>query len=457
MISETLSELAAGLSGSVIGPEDEAYDEARTVWNGTVSKRPAVIVKPRGAADVVAAVNYARREGLAVSVRGGGHHVAGAALVEGGLVIDLSEMRAVRYDPSARTAHAQGGALLADLDRETLPFGVAVPTGLFSETGVAGLTLAGGYGWLRRQHGLACDNLVSADVVTAGGELIKASASENPDLFWALRGGGWDMGVVTSFEYRTHPIAENVFFTFVTYPVAEAEQVLAGFDRYMQTAPLQTSPILVYWSFPPAEPYPEEVWNKDFVGIAGSYNGSPEEGQAAMQPLRELGTPLFDASGVMPFAMVQRLFDEEYPTGRRYYWKSSYLREMSPEAIATLIKAGENRPSSLTSVDVWPMGGAIADVGAADSAIGQRHATYLIGVESNWEGEDVDDANIAWARNAADDLAPYSTGGTYLNFDDLSDTKAVQASHGVNFDRLVEVKRRYDPDNLFRSRRGLVD
>lgn len=457
MDQHALTSLASGLRGSVITPNDDAYDESRRVWNGTVAKRPALIVKCSGVADVMDAVKFAKASNLGVSVRGGGHHVAGAALIEGGLVIDLSPMRSVHVDPSAGAVRAEGGALLGDVDRETQAFGLAVPLGLFSDTGIAGLTLAGGYGWLRRKYGLSCDNLISADVVTADGRLVKASATENGDLFWALRGGGWDLGVVTSFEFRAYPVSAEMFFAFVTYPVAETRSVLAGFHQFMQTAPRGASPIAIVWTFPASEPYPDEVWTQSFVGIAGPYAGPRSEGEQVLQPLRELAGPLLDMSGAMPYTMIQRLFDEEYPKGRRYYWKSTYLRDLDEAAIAELSNIGGRRPSPLTSLDVWPLGGAVSDVGSEDSAIGHRDAKYLIGLESNWDAAAQDAANIAWARDGQAALAPYSTGGSYLNFEDLSETKAVAASHGPNFARLIEVKRKFDSDNLFRSRRGLVD
>jgi hypothetical protein len=456
MNAETLATPTVKLRGRVIMPGDGAFEEARAVWNGTVSKRPGLIVKCRTVQDVIDAVNFAREQGLGVSVRGGGHHVAGAAVLADGLVIDLSEMRSVSVDVAGRTVKADGGAQLVDVDDATLPHNLAVPTGLFSETGIGGLTLAGGYGWQRRQYGLTCDNLISADVVTAEGRLVTASASENTDLFWALRGGGWDLGVVTSFEYRAHPVPAEVFMLFCAYPVSDAAEVLAGFDAFMNTAPRETAPLAVIWTFPESEAYPEEVWNKPFVGFIGPYMGDVEEGKRLFQPLRELGTPLFDGSDVMSFAQVQHAFDEDYPKGRRYYWKSTYLKPLTPEALAATIDIGNRRPSPLTSLDLWPLGGAIQDVGPNASAMAHREAAYLVGIESNWEEAADDAANVAWARDAQTRLAPFSTGGSYLNFEDLNDTTRVAASHGGNFARLVEVKHEYDPDNLFRSRNGLV-
>jgi hypothetical protein len=452
MIQETLN--AVGLDGQAIRPGDAAYDEARSVWNGTVDKRPAVIVRCRNTDDVIAAVMLARTEGLAISVRGGGHHVAGSAVNDGGVVIDLSGMREVTVDAAAKTARAQGGALLVDVDNATLAHGLAVPMGLFSETGIAGLTLAGGYGWQSRLRGLTCDNLIAAEVVTADGRLLKASAVENPDLFWALRGGGQNLGVVTSFEYQAHPMPPELFFLFVTYPLAEAKQVLTAVREYSQTAPREAGIIAVIWTFPASEPYPEEVWDQQFVAIVGPYMGDAAEGQRVLQPLRELGAPLFDISGPMPFGDIQHLFDEEYPKGRRYYWRSTYLKELGDGALAKLVDLGSRRASPLTSLDVW-IGAdtAVADVGIDATPIAHRDAPFMIGIESNWEDPANDAANIAWAREVFTTLAPHSTGGSYLNFEDPSDQSRVAAVYGPNYQRLMEIKRKYDPDNLFGTRR----
>jgi FAD/FMN-containing dehydrogenase len=455
MNTQTLTALAGRIAGQLISPDDGAFDEARQVWNGMIDKRPGLIVRPANVDDVIAAVNFARDEGMSISVRGGGHHAAGSALNNGGLVIDLSQLRAVTYDAATQTARAQGGALLRNLDGATLPHGRTVPTGVFGDTGIAGLTLGGGYGWQCRLHGLTCDHLVEAEVVTSDGKLVRASESENPDLLWALRGGGQNLGVVTSFEYRTQPITtDEIWLNFVAYPLAEAKQVLARLRDFSATAPRELGIIAVIWTFPAGEPFPESIWNQQFVGIAGPYIGPAEDGQRASQPLRELGTVLFDGSAAMPFAAVQTFFDEEYPNGRRYYWRSSYLRELTDEALDKVIDLGGRRPSPLTSLDLWFLGGAIGDVGANDTPIAHRDAPFMAGIEANWDDPADDAANIAWAREAVTTLEPHSTGGSYVNFEDPDDPTRVAAVYGANFQRLEEIKRRYDPDNLFGSRRG---
>jgi FAD/FMN-containing dehydrogenase len=457
MTSTTVDRLAAGMKGTLFARGRPGYDEARRLWNGMIDKHPVAIARCASPADVGLALQCARDQGLAVSMRGGGHHVAGSALIDGGLVIDLSDMRSVTVDPRAGRARAGGGAQIGDVDRACQPFNVCVPLGVFTETGVGGITLAGGVGWLRRAHGMTCDNLVSAEVVLADGCSVTASADDHPELFWALRGGGWDFGVVTAFEYRTHPIPAEVAMLFVTYPIDEAVAVLRRLREFMASAPDAVSPLAVLWTFPHAEPYPREVWGRQFIALAGPYAGPRDEGERLFRPLRELGTVLLDMSAPMSYFDVQRLFDHEYPKGRRYYWKSSYLRALDDGAIDVLVEYGKNRPSPLSSVDVWTLGGAMARIGPEDTPIGQRAAPYMIGIEANWDDPAGDDANRAWTRDMARALEPFSTGGTYLNFEDVTDPRFVRASHGRNFERLVEIKRRYDPENLFRSRAGLVD
>jgi FAD/FMN-containing dehydrogenase len=456
MDKQTLEALRSGIKGQAFVPGDEGFAAAKVIWNGTISKRPAIIVSCKGVDDVVKAVNFAREQGLGVSVRGGGHHVAGSSLIEGGLVIDLSQMRGVTVDAASATVRTEGGALIGDVDRATQEHGLAVPLGLVSETGVAGLTLAGGLGWLRRKYGASCDNLIGADVVTSEGKLVHASATENTDLFWALRGGGWDMGVVVSFEYRAHALGPDVFLVFTIYPREEGKQVLRRYREAYEAAPREAAPLAVCWTFPEAEMFPKELWGEQFVAVAGPYIGAAEDGERVMQPFRELGTVLVDMSGPAPWLQVQQLFDEDYPKGRRYYWKSSYLTDLTDDVIDVLLELSDARPSPLTSVDVWSLGGALAEVSLDESPLGHRHAPYAIGIESNWDDPAADDANINFAREAIERLRPFSTGGSYMNFEDPDDPKATAASFGEALGRLQAVKQQYDPTNLFRSRRGLL-
>lgn len=441
-------ELRLGLRGEVLWPGSAGYEEARQVWNGTIDKRPALIARCGGVADVIDAVNYARAHGLRVSARGGGHHVAGSAVPDGGLLIDLSPMRSVHVDAGSGTARAEGGARLGDLDRETQAFGLAAPAGLVSDTGIAGLTLAGGIGWLRRKYGLTSDNLVSAEIVTADGELRRASETEHSDLFWALRGGGWNLGVVTSFEYRAYPLGPEVMFTFVFYRASQARQVLRSYRDYTRTAPDEVSSMAFLGTIPEEPGFPQGSRNEPFAAVAGLYAGSVEEGKEVLGPLQKFATPLVDLTGPRPYLEVQTIFDEDYPTGRRYYWKSAYLRDLGDDAIDAIIEHAARRPSPLTTLDIWQLGGAISRVGKEETPVDHRDAPYLLGIESNWDDPRRDDDNISWTRDVAQSMAPFSTGGSYLNFEDLNGD-AVAAAHGPNYARLVEIKRKYDPDSLF--------
>ncbi len=452
MRTEALTRLAGSIRGSVVTATDPTYDESRRVWNGTVDKHPELIVECADAADVAEAVRYARSHDLGVSVRSGGHHVAGSAVIDAGLVIDLGRLRDVVVDGASGRVHAAGGALIGDVDRATQEHGLAVPLGLVSETGVTGLTLAGGYGWMRRKHGLSCDNVLAAEVVTADGELLTTSAQEHPDLFWALRGGGWDLGVVTALDYQAHPLGPDVYLPFLTFDTSEAPQVLANLTELVRGAPRGFAPLAVFWTFPEADVFPEELWGKPFLGVAGPYVGDAAEGEQVCAPLRDLGTVLTDLSSVVPWVEAQQFFDEDYPRGRRYYWKSSHLAALEPGAVTALSDAAASRPSPLTSLDIWINGGAIADVSDGDSPIGNRSAPYMVGIEANWDDPADDQANIEWARATSAALAPFARPGAYLNFDDLSDPETFRNAHGSTFERLAGIKQAYDPTNLFRSR-----
>jgi len=456
MTPEALDTLRTTLTGDALTPTDAAFPDSLVIWNGTVDKHPALIVRCATNDDVIAAVNFARDQGLGVSVRAGGHHVAGSSLIEDGLVIDLAQMRGVEVDPAARTVRAQGGALIGDVDRATQEHGLAVPLGLVSETGVAGLTLAGGLGWMRRKHGLSSDNLIAADVVTADGALVHASPTENADLFWALRGAGWDLGVVVNFEYQAHPLGPEVWVPFVAYAWADAKQVIQRFREFAASAPEGLSLICVCWTVPEIDAFPKDAWGQRMVVILGPYIGTVEEGREASKDLPSFGTVLADLSGEMPWTEAQLLFDEDYPKGRRYYWRSTYLQDLPDAAIDVLIDRTEKRPSLLTSLDIWQLGGAIDRVGPTDTPIAHRGAPYLIGIEANWENAADDAANRDWTKAVSAALEPFSTGGSYMNFEDPDDVTATAAAYGANLDRLRAVKQQYDPNNLFRSRRGLA-
>ncbi len=447
---QTVQEFKAALRGELLAPGDEGYDAARRVWNGVIDKRPALIARCIGVADVMSAVRFARDQGLPVAVRGGGHNVAGTAMSDGGLTIDLSEMNSVRVDPVSRTVRAEGGARLGDLDWETQAFGLAVPAGVVSDTGVAGLTLGGGLGWMRRKHGLSCDNLVSADIVTADGRLLTASEKENADLFWALRGGGGGFGVVTSFQFRAQPLGPDVFFSAVFYPYSQAREVLRSFREYADDAPDEVNLVGVFGTIPSSEPFPDAIHGERFLALVGAYTGSPEDGQRVLRPVREFASPLADFSSVMLYVEAQKFFDEDYPSGRRYYWKSLYLEDLSDEAIDGVLGHVATCPSPLTTIDLWLLGGAISR-SRPDTAFVHREAPYMLTFESNWDDPKDDEMNIFWTRSAWTDMQRFSTGGLYVNFPGFEEggESHQRSAYGGNYDRLAALKNKYDPTNLF--------
>lgn len=450
--AEALQAFAMQMRGPVLTPDDPGYEETRLIWNGLIDRRPAIIAQCSGAADVVDAVNFARDHDLLLSVRGGGHNVAGNAVNDDGLVIDLSMMRGVHVDPTTGVVRVQGGATLGDVDRETQLFGLAVPAGVVSTTGVAGLTLHGGAGHLRRKHGLTIDNLLSVDIVTADGVLRRASAEENEDLFWAVRGAGSNFGVVTSFEFQAHPIGPMVMVAAVFYPFEDAKTLLPAWRDYVAAAPNEVSSIVLCWSVPPHEPFPPEHHGRPVVVVAASYAGPVEEGEPVMQGLRELGEPLIDMSGPWPWLGLQSGFDALYPKGGLYYWKSRALAELSDAAIDDIIDFAARRPSPLTDIVVWHNGGAIAEVGDTETAYAGREANYLVTGEASWDDPASTDEAIRWARDFWETMARHSTGGLYLNFPGLGEEKEelVKAGYGANYERLRKLKAKYDTTNLFR-------
>lgn len=452
---DQLETLANQISGSLIRAEDDAYDEARRLWNGMFDKRPAVIVQCAGVADVMDAVRFARDRNLLVAIRGGAHNVAGLASYDGGFVIDLSQMRAVHVDPQAKTARVEAGAQLGDIDRETQAFGLVVPTGVVSETGIAGLTLSGGVGWLRRKWGMTCDNLIAVELVTAEGQWLRASKTENPNLFWALRGGGGNFGVVTAFEFELHPLGPEVMFCFVMYP--DRKDILQKFNKYAQSEPEEVGMLAFTGAVPVDENFPEEWRRKPFFAVAACYAGSADAGEQILQPLRELGTPIVDFSDRMPYTEVQTFLDADYPKGRNYYWKSVYLKEFTDDTIDVLIALNRQAPSHHSTLDIWTMGGAMGRVRSDESPLSPREAPFMIGIEANWDDAKDNDRNIAWVRDCVHGLAPFAAPGIYLNFPGFLEEadKLVQDAYGDNLKRLAEVKQKYDPDNFFRLNQNI--
>jgi FAD/FMN-containing dehydrogenase len=443
---DVIEAFAASLRGELIRPRDAQYDAARAIWNGQIDKYPALIARCAGAADVVVAVNFAREHGLLLAVRGGGHNAAGNALCDGGLVVDLSSMQGIRVDPDARRARAEGGVLWRDLDRETLAFGLATVGGNVSTTGIAGYTLGGGHGWLSGLYGLACDDLRAADVVLADGRLVHASEHEHPDLFWALRGGGGNFGVVTSFEYELHPTA-NVLAGVVLYPFEQAREVLRFHREQMADIPDELAYGIAIADFPGVG---------TVIGAGFCYAGDPDEGRRVIAPLRAFGAPLMDTVDVVPYLAWQAGYDDFFPAGRRNYWKSHYADQLNDRAIETIVEFVGKRPVATSAVSIETLNGAQRRVPVTATAYANRDAAMQVLIFAMWDDPATDDANIAWAREFYAALQRDLPGGTFVNFMSFDETQErVRAAYRENYDRLVEVKQRYDPTNLFRLNQNI--
>ncbi len=459
---ETLSEEAlaafqAQFKGKILRKEDGEYGEARKIWNGMIDKKPGLIVYCTGAADVIAAVNFARENNLLTAVRSGGHNVSGSCMCDDGIVIDLSQMNAVWVDPKNKVAKVQGGALWAHVDRETQAFGLMTPGGVVSDTGVAGLTLSGGLSWTRRKYGLTIDNMLSVDLVTAEGQFIRASESENPDLFWAVRGAGGNFGIVTSFEFRLHEMGPEVMLAATMYPMEEAEKVFDFWLNFMKDAPNEITIDLGLWSIPDHPAFPPELRNRPVVALFGVYAGDAAEGEKALDPIRRVATPVLDLSGRMPYTAAQSAFDFANPKSEFLnYWKSIYVNEISEDLKKIVLERAFKRPADSVLIFIRPFGGAVDDVAAKDSAFGQRDQ-FLISVDSTWKDPADTDKCIAWTKAFWNQMLPFSEGKTYFGFAGGMDEveEMVANSFRENQDRLTEVKNKYDPKNFFRINQNI--
>lgn len=451
---EKIQEHRMTFRGPLVGPGDEDYDDVRVVHNGMFDRHPGLIIQCSGAADVIDAVKFARERDLLTSVRGGGHHVAGHSICDDALMIDLSQMNAVWVDPEERVVRVQGGATWADVDRETQAHGLVVPGGVVSTTGVAGLTLGGGIGWLHRKWGLTCDNLRAVELVTAAGELVRASEEENPDLFWGVRGGGGNFGLVTAFEFDAHPLGPMVACAPVFYDPADAEEILPAWRDWTTTLPDEVTSRALFWYLPDDPHLPPEVQEQEVLILAATYAGPPNEGEEVLQPIREFGEPLADLSGRIPFRMFNSMMDPLFPEGEMAsYWKSIYLHDLTDEALDLIIDRARSRPSPLTLIHVPMMGGAAGRVGATDTAFGDRSAPYMLSVDGNWLDREESDQHIAWVRDTIEEARKLPAGGgIYLNFsgDEAPDDTVMDAAYGENLQRLARIKKKYDPDNFFR-------
>ncbi len=445
----------AAFRGTLVEPGDAGYDEARAVYNGMIDRRPRLIARCVDAADVIAAVNLARESGTLLAVRGGGHNAGGLGVWDDALVADLSEMRSVHVDPAAATVRVEGGATWGDVDHATHPFGLAVPSGFISTTGVGGLTLGGGIGYLTRQYGFTVDSLLSADVVLADGSFVTTSADSHPDLFWALRGGGGNFGAVTSFEFRGRPV-RNVVGGPMLFTLDRAAEIMRFWDEFIAQAPEDLNGWFAFLTVPPVDPFPPELQLQKVCGIVWCANCAPDRAQELLAPVRDL-KPALDGVMEMPFPVLQSAFDALYPKGQQWYWRADFVDELSDEAIAIHLEHAAQLPTPQSTMHLYPIDGAAQQVGGRDTAFNYRAARYgqvIVGV-------DPDPANnermTKWAREYHDALHPHSAGGAYVNMmmhDEGPDR--VRASYGDNYDRLVEVKRRYDPANLFRVNQNIA-
>ena len=437
------------LTGTLLTPESPGYDEARTIWNAMIDRRPGLIVRCDNADDVAAAVRFARAHDLLVAVRGGGHNIAGNAVCDGGLMIDLSPMRQVRVDPAARTARVGPGATLGEMDRTTQGYGLATPLGVNSTTGVAGLTLGGGFGWLSRRFGLTIDNLLSAEVVTAEGEIVRASEREHPDLFWAIRGGGGNFGIVTSFEFRLHPVGPEVLSGMVVHPLAAARDVLRFYRDFLPTTPDEYSCWFVLRQAPPLPFLAPEWHGRPILVLAMCWSGDLAEGERVTAPLRSFGAPLADVVAPHPYSDWQTVLDPLLTPGFRNYWKSHDFRELSDGLIDVLLKYAERIPDPNCEIAYAQVGGAVARVPADATAYAHRDAEFVMNVHGRWAEVANDQACIGWARELFAAAAPFATGGAYVNFLTEEEGGRVRAAYGSNYGRLVDLKKKYDPTNLF--------
>ena len=448
------------LNGKVVYANDEAFDDARAIWNRSIDKHPAMIVQCADVSGVVKAVNFSNLHSLLTAVRGGGHNVAGNATCDGGMVIDLGAMNSVQVDEDKQTVRAGGGSTIRDIDQASLPLNLAVPLGIVSETGIGGLTLCGGHNWLTRKHGFACDNLISVEIFTADGQVLIASQTNNADLFWAVRGGGGNFGIVTRFEYRAHPITPNMVFCGAFYHTKDAHKIITGWRDYVQNAPDEFTSQAAFWSIPCHDNFPVELHGQEVVIVSGVYCGEQAAGLEYIQPLRELAEPVLDISGPIPYDGIQQAFDP-YFNGKqeRYnFWKSLYMDELTDQEVEQIIIRGQSRPNPWSIVPIRQMGGFAARVNGAESALGARDANFMLSIDTSWTDAKDSEMAINWTRDFWNEMSVSTKGAVYLNFvsEDEDSEKMLRASYGdEHFERLVQTKAKYDSDNMFRLNQNI--
>ncbi len=448
-------ELADGFRGELVRPADASYEEQRKVWNGSIDRSPAVIARCAGVADVIAAVKLGRAAGLDVAVRSGGHSFPGLSVCNGGMVIDLSLMKGIRVDPEARTVRAQAGVLLGELDRETQAFGLAVPAGIVTHTGIAGLTLGGGIGWLQRKYGLTIDQLLSVDLITAGGEFVKASDRENADLFWGIRGGGGNFGIITEFEFRLNPVGPMVLAGPIFWPMERSSEVLRFYREWIKQVPDELTTIVVHRMAPSLPAVPQELHGKPVVIVACCYTGPIEDGEKVVRPMKQFGSPLLDLCGPKPFVVHQAMFDPSVPHGWWYYFQSCDLGELTDDVIDIVAEHSSRIPTPVCVVPLFQLGGAISRVDDAETAFNGRQSGHTLNINGTTETADGFDEAREWARTFRAALQPHQT-GVYVNFLMEEGEERVQRAYGPQkYARLKALKRTYDPDNFFRLNQNI--
>jgi FAD/FMN-containing dehydrogenase len=450
-----VEQLESTLHGSLIRPDAEGYDEARTIWNAMIDRRPALIAMCKDAADVQTAVRFARKHNLLTAIHGVGHNIAGHAICDGGFVIHLSQMRSVKVDNGTRRAHVEPGVTLGDFDQATTKHGLVTPMGINSTTGVAGLTLGGGFGWLSRKHGMTVDNLVAADVVTADGEFLTVSENDHSDLFWAIRGGGGNFGVVTRFEFELHPMEPERLAGLMVFPLSEASSILKQYREYAAGLGDDTSVWVVLREAPPLPFLPEDVHGTKVLVLAAFHAGDPEEGMKILEPLRSFGTVLGEHVGVMPFTAWQSGFDPLLTPGARNYWKSHNFVELNDETIDIAHRYATELPSSQSEIFFAQLGGAVNRVAPDATAYAHRDANYVLNVHGRWDEAAEDEKGVTWAREFYRETRPHATGGVYINFMTEDEADRVGSGYGPGYERLLAAKRKYDPNNLFRMNQNI--
>jgi len=448
-------DLKSGVKGTVMVPGDVGYDDARRVWNAMIDRRPAVIVRCAEDTDVAHAISFARQHDLEIAIRGGGHHIGGHSVCEGGLVIDLSGMKHVHVEAGTRRAYVQPGVTLGEFDRAVQEHALATPVGINSTTGIAGLTLGGGFGWLTREYGMTIDNLLAAKVVAADGKILRASEKDNPDLFWAIRGGGGNFGVVTQFEFKLHPVGPNVFAGLIVFPFKETKAVLARYREFLESAPMNLNIWVVLRKAPPLPFLSTDVHGKEVVVLAVFFSGEPVEGEKLIRPLRHFGNILGEHVGSMPYTQWQQAFDPLLTPGARNYWKSHNLIEISDGALETVVEYAGKLPSPHCEILLGLLAGAANEVPSTATAYSARDAKFVMNVHGRWENPEQDDACVGWSRALFNAAARYASSGAYVNFMTAEEGERVAAAYGPNFARLLEIKQRYDPENVFHHNQNI--